>query len=573
MSYLINGAAGKTLDATARTPASLLIESCSLKFASLADDELTWTAGASDSKGTGTIIPDAGQVVELWVGGARKFRGWAVAPKTGIKTVQVTVTGPWWWLRQIPISSVQTDATAATADRTSYIFPTQSLKTSITALLTRAALQSRDNPADAATAKFTVGTIATMFSVPKITLSNMDFGSALAELMRWCPDAVCWVDYSGTGLPAVNVTRRGTYTPVTLTVGTDAVEIIDIAPRIDLQVSSVDLNYVTRQATTGLPEWAVQSYGTAAAGKRQMVPISGPEIAAILPKDDFETIQVQTIYYPSITAAMIIARDSQLAAIQKSIGGVFGAWSLGFVNWTGISTGPKIQHTWNFPGMTVIPATDGMVIPGGTNYLVISPDPLPDWAQKSLRAIEVTLSGTWIAEWSDSVNGVGSEWSPGYMAMQAGAILYNNGYENGSIVPPTNNYRADYLARPFSVHGWIIPYSIPALLDIYKAWDYDYLTPPANLAQNLLACQSFVPYEGTVGIVAQTASCDNSLGTCLNLANCRTEYASMAAMKNTVTYDLLLGRTSYGLGTPARTDFGSLVARVRRDPQDNIVYL
>ena len=74
MSWIIKGEAGKTLDATARSFADLNISGCLLKFQSLAYDQLTWQAGTLNASGAGTIVPDYGQIVELWWNSTRKFR-------------------------------------------------------------------------------------------------------------------------------------------------------------------------------------------------------------------------------------------------------------------------------------------------------------------------------------------------------------------------------------------------------------------------------------------------------------------------------------------------------------------
>ena len=91
MAWYLKGEAGKTLDATARLLSALNITSCVLTFQSLAGDSLTWTAATADATGAGTIVPDVGQVVELYWNSTRKFRGHVTAPRMGSK--QITITG------------------------------------------------------------------------------------------------------------------------------------------------------------------------------------------------------------------------------------------------------------------------------------------------------------------------------------------------------------------------------------------------------------------------------------------------------------------------------------------------
>ena len=228
MSWTIKGEALQPLDATLRSLDSLRIESCSLKFSSLASDTLVWTARTDNATGAGTIIPAAGQVVELWNGSTRKFKGWATAPRIGMKSVTVTIEGPWWWMTRINLTQQQVDGTAATLERPAFHFATGNLATSITALLDRATTDLG--------CPFARGVVATMYDVPAITLANMDCASALAELLRWVPDAVAWFNYTAsvsTTVPTLNISRRktglalGSMSAVAYTIGTAAVENCD----------------------------------------------------------------------------------------------------------------------------------------------------------------------------------------------------------------------------------------------------------------------------------------------------------------------------------------------------------
>jgi hypothetical protein len=115
--------------------------------------------------------------------------------------------------------------------------------------------------------------------------------------------------------------------------------------------------------------------------------------------------------------------------------------------------------------------------------------------------------------------------------------------------------------------------SWPTLTTVYKPWEYDFLTPPAGLAANLVAAQNWVPWEGPVTLVADDCSGDNLLPGKYHIANGYQAQADMGAMARAVEHDIMRGRTTVELGAPARLDFGSLVARIRRDPKDNIVYL
>ena len=230
MAWIIKGESGKTLDASSHSLDSLNISGCVLQFQSLAYDTLKWTASTADATGAGTIVPDFGQIVELWWDSTRKFRGHVTGVVMAAKQIQIVVNGPWWWMERTNLTEVQTDAQGGTAERHTYVFPTQSLATSIATLIARAITNG---------VPMTAGSVATIYSVPKMTLTEDTCANALALLFSWCPDAVAWFDYSGSGAPILNVTRRGVAGTITYTIATDAVEIGDITPTVQVRLLRV----------------------------------------------------------------------------------------------------------------------------------------------------------------------------------------------------------------------------------------------------------------------------------------------------------------------------------------------
>jgi hypothetical protein len=563
MSWTIKGEAGKTLDATARAlAAGLNISSCVLKFQSLAADTLTWTADTTAATGAGTIIPDFGQIVELYWDATRKFRGHVTGVRVGTRKITVTVDGPAWWMERTNLTSsilpyVGADGVTAgqtAAERAQYVFPTQSLATSISALLARAVTNG---------VPMTAGSVATMYDVPRITLSEMSCANALATLMSWCPDAVAWFDYSGAA-PVLNVTRRGVAAAITYTIATDAVEIGEIVPRMDLQVARSELHYVTRNATSGKPAWASQASGTDAAGKRQIVTISGPEIVDFLPKDDFESVTVQTAN-AAISSALVAQRDTGLAAIIARYGYLPGAiadWISYYVtSYNPADYNGRRLTTRYFSPYTITTDAGVKLSTAVGKYIVLTGD-LPDWAMTLLGGIRVQITGTWVA------TNTSGTYSDVERMIQDGGFGFSAGwlYQSG----PETYYVS---GRQFSISGILV--NAPKLTPtaIYKAWDYDYLTPPAGLAAALVAAQSWVPWEGPITLAAEDCSGDNLLPHQYHLANALPACSTMGALAKGVSHDLMMGRTTIDLGAPARMDFGTLVSRVRQDPKDNIVYL
>jgi hypothetical protein len=107
---------------------------------------------------------------------------------------------------------------------------------------------------------------------------------------------------------------------------------------------------------------------------------------------------------------------------------------------------------------------------------------------------------------------------------------------------------------------------------LYRPADYSFIAPPANLAANLLAAQNFVPYEGNVGLVFETPGASRYQGRKLNIANSVTAHATMDAMISEESIDIRSGEITLTLGTPPRLDYRTFVDRIRKTPQDNIVF-
>ncbi len=558
MPWEIKGAAGAALNATNRTPEALGIDSWTLRLASLAMDTFSWTAATDGPTGAGTIIPTAGQVVEVFnAAGARCFKGHVAEPRVGLSSASVTVFGPWWWMERISLSGDLQDGTGATGERTSYVFPTNGLRISVENLIDR--MIEKGVP-------ITRGTVSNMGNRVKMTLSNMSFAAALAELLRWSPDSVAWFDYSGA-TPALNVTRRPNLTRLTLTVGSSNIERIDIAPRLDQEVKRVRLNYVERNPTNGKPKWASSAFGTVTTGKIQIVSVSGPEIADFLPRDDFESVVVRTASGPNPGNAYVRERAGNIASNTQAYGQA-GQIISDVTGYVGTTWQTSKYGGVAFPTLR-LRKKDGTAVATAGRYLLFTQD-MPDWARKALKAVDVSITGTWGGVFSETATvarppAVWQKWWDA--APQRGNMWANEYTKNGT--PRTRKW----WAYPFECEGILVNAQHVSNKTIYRPWDYDYLNPPGNMAESLQAAQDWIPWEGDIVVVDDDVSGENRLNRKLCVAGSYAAHADMDAPLRAVTYEGHRGRTIYSLGAPARLDYGSLVSRVRRDPQDNIVWL
>lgn len=203
------GEAGRSLDATARSFAELKAFGLTFDFPDLA----TGVAQFSIRIGTlvpvaGDRIPDDGQKLTIYRSGTRFFQGTCRVEQDD-RVFIIKVNGIEWDLEQEPLTDDQTDVLGTTAERPIYAFPSQSLTTSVNTILTRAIAKG---------VPVAVGSLATTFTAPEISIKLMNCGQALADLIRMTPDVMAWVDYS-PATPTYNTARRKTATVRTIAAG------------------------------------------------------------------------------------------------------------------------------------------------------------------------------------------------------------------------------------------------------------------------------------------------------------------------------------------------------------------
>lgn len=653
MAWILKGEQGATLDETSREMHSINIDEATLRFESLGNDELTWSALTEDATGAGTIVPDNGQVVELWKDSARKFRGHVLFPRVGSKSITIKVAGPWWWMTRIPLTDEQEDETGVMAERMNYVFQTGSHKAKVEALINRAIVQG---------VPMRLGTVDATFDTPNMSLSEMNCAQAMAELMAWLPDAVVWFDYSditGNGYPLVNVTRRGNMPATSYAVGVDAVIDTNITPRLDLEVTYSRLDYVVRNATTGRPNWASQASGTEVDGKRQIVTVSGPEITDFLPP---ELAERMPIYFSSTSVSEVIT--AAIPELQKlfsahpvlalSNGRLIdpntGSLSARRMNGGAIdfnspasATGGRIQTTptiiasdktailLGLDGQT--PPPDWLLEDFGLTRLFVQDFQIRDtqFASQSpptnyLRRIDLINSVPWdIYMNSQLSNGSGAgqafAWfirsqngddlpiylidtadlpavghsgifasgtSSASVRLASGASSTDGDYVGRTIFWIRNRVRYGAVINSYTgatqtatlKGGDVQTSKAPAAGQAYEIaaefisrFSFDFLVPPPGLAAGLQAAQNWVPWEGPISLIADEVSGDNLLNQKYNLTNTLLACAEMNTLARSISHDIFGGVTTIDLGAPARSDFGTLTSRIRRQPRDNIVYL
>lgn len=544
------------MDATVRTLAAVGAIGPKVSFRNLGVDQLTWSVMLADLTPGSEIIPEAGQVVTLFRSGVRFFSGHAAPARQRGRMVGITVYGPWWWLERIFLESVQTDDTAATADRATYALPKQSLTTSLNALLAAAIAKG---------APLAIGSLATTFSAPEIRLNQMSYAQAISEAVRITPDAVLYFDYS-TATPTANTVRRktGLATGSAASVDLDAalVDGFEINPLIEMQVSQVKIPYLQR-AVDGGKKFALQTSGTASAGKVQVITVSGDEMDTFLPKDTLDSVQVKSGLW---STQPLVQYDPALKSLVDKYGGFWGGdyFAGAITYYTGFSNAK--QATTSYFAPLTARAKSGKPIPAGTQYFVTSTDPLPEWAVEQLGAVEVAITGTLIAT-EITTN---ASWSPLFKAMREGSSTGGPVWLSGDN---WNNNQYHWLAHPLAVDGYLIPTEYAALTSVYKASDYDFISPPTGFSDGLLAAQNYLAYDGSIEFTEEECGTARYLMKAVNLTHTMTAHATMRAMLQSEELDLASGVTTLVLGAPARFSYADLVNRIRGNSNSNIVYL
>ena len=544
----ISGEEGKKLNASRRSLESLGIEDPRVRLASLAEERLTFRQTFQTPQDALVSSFDEGQVIELWQNGARLFRGTYLyaEPSDDADSFSVThtVVGPWWWMKETPLTGLVDDGNGGEAERASLLFPNGDLVGHIRTLLERAI---------ALNVPIQIGDIEVCYDIPQITLKKKSIADGLAELMARLPDGVMEADHSGTGLPKVHVHRRGSMAVKTLTRGLPPYAGCNIRPRIEHRPKEVKVTYTERNSSTGKPQLAEQIAGTAS-GKlpdKQLVTVSGDELGS-LPDSGND------IWHPTTgTTGSALQRRTEFGEEMTP-----GPSTIEVFQSITTPLGTPSNDKFIITAVAVTAEQlDGSAVPAGYDLFFAD---LPDWlvAQEGLDTIDVSLTGdltygpynpteaypAWLDKvaWTETINGysqnvANTPWDP---------------YERRA-------HRLNLSLQGKAVKGWELP--AEAIVR------FDYVRPPADFAANLLDAQDWMPYEGPLTMIDQDLPVTRPLSYVYNIANYLPGYDGMRALPQSADLHPATGTVIVNLGPPARQALTGMVERVRQNQDDNIV--
>jgi hypothetical protein len=479
------------------------------------------------------------------------------------QAVEVTVSGTWWWLDKVPFSANWIDSTGATGERISYVFGTstagQNLKTSLETAINRCAALG------VPIATITQGSsVDNMFLVPRITLNQSTCGQVISELVRICPDTMVWFDYS-TKPVRMRITRRGNAGVTALDALSSPITSIDINPVIELQVSQVVLPYLDRN-TQGRSRFQTQSSGTNYLSQKQIITISGPELDTFLPNDLFDshvltvTGNLTNLVHDSDPKCVAAAATAGLARLPISITATTQSYyaSIG-ANSANFTIGSNVMK--NSAGTTLT----------GYNFLITNPP--PSWSTVNWQAVSLTCT-MWARHTYRTQDGKPFTPIPAYWTAAGFSVFtlpsgFQYGYGDNDGI---KTYA--WLVKNFILTGNATnSLAAGTTTTVYRPADYSFISPPADLSANLLAAQNWLPYEGAIQIEQEDVGAARYRGTKVNLSSSLSSFANMGALVSGEVLEIETGRTTINLGAPARNDYRTLVDKIRKTSQDNIVYV
>jgi hypothetical protein len=369
------------------------------------------------------------------------------------------------------------------------------------------------------------------------------------------------------------VTRRPTAGAVTFNQSTSPITLIDINPIIELEVQQVTLPSVTRN-TVGRTVFQKQESGSAQTGKnitkRQVITISGPELDTFLPNDLFEN---QTITTSGSISNLAHDSDSSCVSAAKAAGlsrlpirieytGVTLVNVRTRAGYIGPSSGYVITKNFNVGGYSIKDKSGNSL----SGYSIITSGTPADWA--GITTVNVTVSGSMYLIWTrDTGSETPTIVKPSYIDA-ADFKFVDSGYTGESA----SSSWEFYYTKAFSFSAIATPGGSSSTT-VYKPADYSFINPPAGLADFLKSSQNWIPYEGAITLEEEDVGATRYRGNKINLINSIPAYSTMGALVSGESLEIESGRTTINLGAPARNDYRTLVDKIRKTSQDNIVYV
>lgn len=535
----------------------------SLTYQSLGVDELAFSIEPQYLDAREQEIPEEGQYIDLFQGSQRLFRGIVTRVQNewgqGALSVDVIVSGAFWWLEQTALSDIVGVGNDA-IERPQFRCEIGGVESHVRRLFDR--MQDLGLPV-------ALGAMDACYDIPTTTFRDASFGRALSELLRLVPDAVGWFDYSVIGDPQFRLSRRNTDAAEVFTLGSDAVLSGSLEAEYSLKIERVSIPYAER-LLDGSISYKEVSAGTGS-GTRQVVPVSGPELVDFVPPDPIDGVTITT--EQTMDNSVQVSND----AIEKVF--PFYVWwsstypaavgSHPLLLWSDqASTVSKILYPSGSIPKLIMDQGDVIDISTDNRFAIIhDPDlELPSW----FSDVETLQTGRIVGTvYTVRGNEVGV---PDFVQALLDEADYYVIQTSGSGLPTGLNNGDKAMFYEIDIPVTLLDRELTDQT-FYKPLSYIFETPPFDFAENLRAAQNWLPYIGSVDLEAENPPFVRKTGSTINLAGGRSVWESMGGLVQGETLDLFTREQSLSLGLPERLTGSTPVTRLERASSDSLIIL
>jgi hypothetical protein len=349
-----------------------------------------------------------------------------------------------------------------------------------------------------------MGSIPTGLPLWQSEVRNVAVAEVIRLSLRFHPDWVPWIDHS-TSPPTLNFTARGSMTARVIDIGDGDTANVSITRRDDLKPDAVQILYLNATIIDGVTyrDWIEDKHPSGG-------PSSGPRVISNVielagGQMQFQKQRVQTRHIPTTHA-------EALTWLKKS--------------YPQIKDIPEGHYAVRMTAPTkLVPGDDEADIPEPINprahfIHVDTVDELP----------------------RELVAGLIEDW----MRRKVGRVIV---YFDVHISPAATAAERKLL-EPLAAMGHKTITGTNAVTKIYKGIT-QWVEPedaPAGIAAAIYNSLSAYQYEGSITTVMEDVGGDRFHGCKLNIVGGRSEWASMAAMVHSVSFDIASGTTTIGVG-------------------------
>ena len=250
-------------DSLSNTPlADAGIDAYTITLVNQAQD--TCNLAQSPASWTGTPIITQGATVTIREDATVVFIGLCLTdPRNAVAAghaIAYQIAGPWYWLDQIEYRQRHQRWTGSGLEWVYLPECTLNQAENGTSITTGAQIEAVIDYAIAQGAAIAKGTIAAGITIPWESAGPVSCADVIRRQLAWTPDHVLWIDYApASGHPVINVTPRASMPATSVNLSDFKTTKAAIRPRYDLQLPGVEIIFNITQDNNGQTYMAVQT--------------------------------------------------------------------------------------------------------------------------------------------------------------------------------------------------------------------------------------------------------------------------------------------------------------------------